>query len=466
MKIFVGSSSKKKRMAQHVAMKLEDAGFQVFRWWDFTVFKGGDITIERLIEMSDICDGSVFIFGADDTILIKERGRTRRLVSPRDNVILEYGMFTGKRGVKRTLFVTEPNVKIPSDLNGVTYLGKKGYADKIVSHFKEVFKNYPKKQSSERITVHASKKLISLLLQGGDKSWVSRSLYVGSRGAKSWAEVESDFKYSGTRDFVAVHRCINKLAEKHDLCSFDCIVSFGPGIGNLDKQIVPRLRGNQLVNYIPVDINGYLANYAADAVDSVSKHIHVPFCIVGDFEEGMSCISEIIHDHTGVGRAFMMLGGTFGNLERGEDTFLQGLIDCMSIEDIAILDIFTAAPKYSLSNDHLLPLSRQPISVRRYIARGIEMRRNIPVAKVAQNVNKYIEFKEISTDEASPIKNTRAFSFVCKETGQNLIYVRRYNFESFKSYLINFGFEIIDAKTVHKNSTTVTRSVFFIRRRA
>ncbi|MCT1526048.1 nucleotide-binding protein, partial [Sphingobacterium hotanense] len=53
---------------------------------------------------------------ADD--ITKSRLETSK--SPRDNVIFEYGLFTGGIGSSRTFLVMEEGTKLPSDLNGIT----------------------------------------------------------------------------------------------------------------------------------------------------------------------------------------------------------------------------------------------------------------------------------------------------------------------------------------------------------
>jgi hypothetical protein len=242
-------------------------------------------------------------------------------------------------------------------------------------------------------------------------------------------------------------------------------VSFGPGVGNLDKGVVPHLRGKQIVRYIPVDINYYLANIAAERVAGASKQVHVPFCIVGDFEDGMSQIAETIHDHTAPGRLFMMLGGTFGNLEMTEAAFLQGLYDCLGDEDVAILDIFIAAAGYEHSKDPLLPLEAQCEAVQRFLANGVaSFSDDLDQESILADLSAHIGSRPLPSATASSIPNTRAFEFYCLSTGRTLIYVRRYNLNEFHSLLESLGFEVLAGRSAASGSEVVSRGVFFIRR--
>lgn len=461
MKIFIGSSTKNRIKADKIAKELERSGFEVYRWWDKRVFKGGDITISRLVQMSDICDGSVFVFGADDEIVVSREGKKKYIASPRDNVILEYGIFVGKHGVKKTLFVTEPNVKIPSDLNGVTYLGERGYPKRVADSLKETFREFTPGNHSGHITVHVNKKLIHILSTGGDPAWRSRSLYVGSRGANAWRAVETCPYYNNGQNFSAVHQLIGNFMRNEVKDNFDTIVSFGPGLGNLDKKIIPSIRGRQILRYIPVDINFYLANQAAEVVSESAKQIHVPFCIVGDFESGMSLISETIHEFSSPGRAFLMLGGTFGNLE-DEKPFIEGLRGILQAGDIAILDVFTASDSYEYKDDKLLPLREQKSeAVKLFLANGIEG--NCSREEILSNIDEYIETIFFEGDEGSDVHGTKTFEFRCKSSGRTLTYVRRYNHEEFRNFLEHMDFTIIADGAVNNSGAPVTHSVYIIK---
>jgi len=464
MKIFVGSSTQNKSSAESIAAKLKASGFQVLCWWDTEVFQGGDVTLDRLIEISDVCDASVFVFGADDMILTDTIDGKKELAAPRDNVVLEYGIFVGKRGRKKTLFVPQPRVKIPSDLAGVTHLGEGDYLNKIVNCLKKELGIAPPSALSNRVALHVSKRLIEKLFTQSPvpDGWYSRALYIGSRGAKYWGAVENDINYSGRHDFIQVYQLIQKLARENNITNFDCIISLGPGVGNLDIEVLPVLRGKQMVQYIPVDINDYLAVQSAEKLDKASDKTSVPFCIIADFEEEMDVVADILKEHTSPGRVFMMLGGTFGNLERGEHIFLQGLYDCMEPEDVAILDIFTKRTEYTIDKDPLRSLSQLPTHVKRFLAGGIERRTNLTASKIMRSFTDYVEF--IPNAGESPIPETTAFAFCYKKTKTPLIYVRRYDFQQFHNALSD-RFDVIAADSTGDPNRVVQRSVFFVRKR-
>jgi hypothetical protein len=115
-RVFIGSSTAGLPVADaiqaHLATECEA------EVWNQGLFGPGDIILDKLIELTNRFDAAVMAFTPDDEAIIHGRG----LFVPRDNVIFELGMFTGKRGKGRA-FVIAPsateNLRILSDLGGV-----------------------------------------------------------------------------------------------------------------------------------------------------------------------------------------------------------------------------------------------------------------------------------------------------------------------------------------------------------
>jgi predicted nucleotide-binding protein/SAM-dependent methyltransferase len=79
-------------------------------------FRPGDITVTRLLEIAPQLLGAVILLTGDDQT--EERGESKP--SPRDNLILEAGLFLGQLSLGNVLLLREENSKWPSDLLGVT----------------------------------------------------------------------------------------------------------------------------------------------------------------------------------------------------------------------------------------------------------------------------------------------------------------------------------------------------------
>lgn len=114
--VFIGSSWESQQIAKHVADSLQDVA-EVQTWYD-GFFKPGKSSFESLCTQIAAFDFAVFIGSGDDWT----RMRKRIFASVRDNVLFEYGLFTGAIGRERTFLLMEDQVKVASDLNGITLL--------------------------------------------------------------------------------------------------------------------------------------------------------------------------------------------------------------------------------------------------------------------------------------------------------------------------------------------------------
>lgn len=128
MKIFIGSSKEQIDNVKRVASWLENWGHNPQLWTDESTFPLGQNTWDSLITISENVDGAIFIFGEDD----KTWFRDQSIMSVRDNVLLEYGLFSGKLSRDRVIFLCEGSPEISSDLLGITTtdIGKPNNAER------------------------------------------------------------------------------------------------------------------------------------------------------------------------------------------------------------------------------------------------------------------------------------------------------------------------------------------------
>jgi len=111
--LFIGSSTEGLSVANTLSTHLA-SGIQVRVWTD--VFDLGDTNIEALFRQLDSSDYAVLVTTCDD----KVRSRGREKAAARDNVLFETGLFMGRLGRKRTFLVCDADLRLPSDLSGVT----------------------------------------------------------------------------------------------------------------------------------------------------------------------------------------------------------------------------------------------------------------------------------------------------------------------------------------------------------
>lgn len=115
-KLFIGSSEEGLEIARAIEVQLEkDAEVTI---WKDGVFGLGRGTLESLEKALCQFDFAVLVLTPDDMILSREVISQ----SPRDNILLELGMFCGRIGRERTFIVynRDIDIKLPSDLAGVT----------------------------------------------------------------------------------------------------------------------------------------------------------------------------------------------------------------------------------------------------------------------------------------------------------------------------------------------------------
>ena len=120
--VLIGSSSEGLQIARDIRSQLKnDAEITI---WHEGIFGLGDGTLESLVNALDNFDFAVLVLTPDDVI----KSREQESQSPRDNVLFELGLFMGRFGRHRTFTVydKDSDIKLPSDLAGVTLAPYKG----------------------------------------------------------------------------------------------------------------------------------------------------------------------------------------------------------------------------------------------------------------------------------------------------------------------------------------------------
>jgi predicted nucleotide-binding protein len=116
-KVFIGSSSGALGTAELVKAELS-AVAEVILWNDSNFFGLGAGTLEALVDSLEEFDFAVLLFTPDDPII--HNGQPK--LKPRDNVLIEFGLYTGGLGRDRSFAMRSfsESIHIPTDLAGVT----------------------------------------------------------------------------------------------------------------------------------------------------------------------------------------------------------------------------------------------------------------------------------------------------------------------------------------------------------
>lgn len=118
-KIFIGSSSEELKLAEAAKLILQK-DFDVTIWndsvWDTSIFKINNNFLNDLLRASLQFDFGILLGTSDDKV--EYRGDI--VLQPRDNVLFELGLFVGRLGISKCAFAVEKNLKILSDISGIT----------------------------------------------------------------------------------------------------------------------------------------------------------------------------------------------------------------------------------------------------------------------------------------------------------------------------------------------------------
>jgi len=139
LRIFIGSSTEYEAYAEQVAACIEKAGGEAKLWTDDGLFPAGEYTWDRLRQLVLQFDGAIFIFGCDDKI--EHRGE--KGYQPRDNVLIEFGLFSGRLPRQAVVFCRVGESRTPIDLDGFGYINDKegNFGHSVQLEVKDWFSN-------------------------------------------------------------------------------------------------------------------------------------------------------------------------------------------------------------------------------------------------------------------------------------------------------------------------------------
>lgn len=372
MRIFVGSSTKQVALrgdgrgidVDATALKpigklvtaLRTKGLDVEPWWEDATFQKGRSLLECLIEKARVCDGAIFVVRGDDRLAL-EAGRPEIGV-PRGNVILECGMFLAAKGKEATYIVKDgayDAISWPTDMLGILLsdLNDVTLADDAHTFFARA-KSRDQESTSE---VYINDSLFNSVINRKCVEWSTKALYLGAESARRWTRIESGDHYLLSKEtlekFVLHIQRDDSVPIKFE--KIDNIISLGPGCGVFDNFIVSKVtKFKPNICYIPIDINPYLAREAATYIRLQNAQVRTPFCIIDDFEEHDKHVDEVIKQRIAGYRqvnVFMMLGGTFSNLEGDEQCIVGKFGKWMGENDYLIVDALIKSDDYVFQND-------------------------------------------------------------------------------------------------------------------
>lgn len=93
-------------------------------------------TIIEKIEVNSDVNGAICLFTSDDF----GRGKNESIDNPRarQNVVFEAGYFVGKLGRENVVLISDGNIELPSDLQGVVYSNKNEWKFQVLKELKAI----------------------------------------------------------------------------------------------------------------------------------------------------------------------------------------------------------------------------------------------------------------------------------------------------------------------------------------
>jgi predicted nucleotide-binding protein len=441
-RIFIGSSTEGRGTAEQVAAGLSGQGFKPIRWWD--TFAAGAYTLESLLDTCRKVDAAVFVLTADD----RTWSRGTHSKAPRDNLVFELGLFMGMVGRQRTVVVSEPKVRLPTDIDGWTHLkfnknDIEGARDQIVRHFREnvLFgQNYDDRAIKLSVDPRLASNMTS---EKVPLHWGQRALYVGTEGAKAWLMVVNDPEYQDPSTRKSMREQILGLCKLTE--DVGSLISLGPGDADIDGEAAVALRAVAARNqgefyYIPVDISDGLLCHATR---EVGRRAPVPCGILCDFEDGIDFVGRQVADFTRGRRLVALLGNTFGNLDRFEQSLLDGLrTHVLRKDDYLLIDVTIVGPDWKAEQDPRSNVKNYSRNMKQFIANGIARRTQVAAAPIVEQFGERIGYEVGSCDVPKAV----ALNIIDKGSRHAVLSIRRYNWDHLLKWLgeKQAGFETVD----------------------
>lgn len=328
-----------------MARRLSESGHDVFAWWETKAIPDQSRFFQRIEMLADACDLGIFFLGRRHPI-----ADTAATFVSSENVLIELGLFIGRLGRERALAIPAANTTHPTDFSDLKWTSY-NYDDQreliwqcVEERIREVERQRGDVYTEYQLFVNNA--LHTTTMHDNEVARMStKAIFLGRDQAVQWAALEMSDSYLPPAYQSALARYVN--ATFRDV-RFDTAISFGPGVGRHDQVVVAAL--NPRPRYVPIDINPHLAMEALKNCHSRSA----PAAIVDDFETHMEAVIDLVRRHFNDPHdtaLFMMLGGTFSNLDDPMRFLVSARLLFDDAGDRFLLDVFERESAYTIAAD-------------------------------------------------------------------------------------------------------------------
>lgn len=286
----------------------------------------------------------------------------------------------------------------------------------------------------------ASSELFETTLTRSSVGWSSRALYAGARGARNWLGVAHDPAYPLADEDQFGLRA-SRLEVLHDV-QVGTVVSLGPGDGLPDVEPVVALKARSpRLRYIPVDISRSLLDLATV---HLGPYAEIPIALHADFETDRDRLEGVLARYARRPNLFMLLGGTIGNLDLGEQAFFRGMRRLMRPGDLLLVDVPLAGPGWTADREPRLDPAAYTEAFRAFLAGGISGEASADDPQ--EFVTHFARRVGLSLAE-NRLLGARTITVVDRPTRRLLLRFTRYDWDSILAWFAMQGLRLVGARS-------------------
>ena len=331
--VFLGSSQEASEHMDLVAEWLEEEGLTPVPWEEPGVFLPGSDLMKQILTKANSSEfaAAAFIFADDDLL---QDGRTQ----PRDNVLIEYGVFAAALGEENTIAVRVGKPKIASDMRGIVHIDL-NHKYKAKRRFKpwarrvrtgqnrnigKLFETYVDAALCTETTTMARTEILKCAHE--QTVIPGKYLYDSEVGADHWISLCKDPTYGffqkGLRFWENEAPNFVQAIKDQTGPEFD-FISLGPGDGQKDLELIRAWdQDDELdVIYYPYDVS---LRMIIETVRQIRKSA-VPIklrAVLAEFDNLQQM--KAVFDARDAPNVISLLGNSLGNV-KDELTFLRNL---------------------------------------------------------------------------------------------------------------------------------------------
>ncbi len=290
--------------------------------------------------------------------------------------------------------------------------------------------------------------------------WSQRLLYIGDIGSKQWNKMSENPRNINSDNNSLVSNCLIGFLSNLNIDSF---ISFGPGNGIKDKNLLDNMNTNRL-KYYPIDISFDLL---IKTWLTMHEAVNIPFGILSCFESRFCTFikNKLINEAKGV-KLISLLGNTFGNLDRREYKLMDNVKDFLKVGDYVLLEVSSKKIDYAIEKDEGAIIGSHSEEMKIFLANGMSKRLGIPTKKILKLYTEFlsIDVKVEDKKSNSNINNTVEIKHMDKKKHNKILSIRRYDHKSLEKWLETFSFIIEKEEFIPFDDKVIGVSCFLLKK--